>query len=174
MEAQPLWVAEAKTVGWRPVDLTPHLAAAQAKTVTPQVVEIADHLYAEVKRMAATAFRTAAYANGQTVETIVKDKAISFDTREDLEREIADLLARQGRRCALTGYDFDRPTTNPHLKPSLDRKDSNKGYEPRNLQVVTRAANFYKSASDEVDWVMKAKAMVSMAVAMEARTEADI
>lgn len=168
-EGQPAWLEEAKKVGWRRVDLTPHLAAGRSTTVTPQVVEIADHLEAEVKRMAATAFHTVANANGQTVETVVKYKGTGFDTREDLEDEITDLLKRQMRRCALTGYDFDRPTANPHLKPSLDRKDSALGYEAGNLQVVTRAANFYKSASDDADWALKAKALTSMAIAMQER-----
>ncbi len=55
---------------------------------------------------------------------------------------------------------------------SLDRKDSSKGYVAGNLQVVTRAANFYKSASDEADWVMKAKALEHMAAAIQRRRKA--
>lgn len=106
---------------------------------------------------------------GQTIDSVVKDKAISFETREDLEDEIADLIARQGRRCALTGYDFDRPSINPHLKPSHDRNDSGRGYQPGNLLVVTQAANFYKSASDGADWAMKA-----MVAAMQAKKKAEV
>jgi hypothetical protein len=37
------------------------------------------------------------------------------------------------------------------------------------LQVVTRVANFYKSASDDADWSFKAKAMRQMALAMQKR-----
>ncbi len=55
---------------------------------------------------------------------------------------------------------------------SLDRKDSSKGYEPGNLQVVTRAANFYKSASDDADWALKAAALEQMAIAIQAKRKA--
>ena len=171
-EASAAWRAKAAEVGWHAKDSERLLAATHAKTLMTQVVEIADHLYAEVERMAATAFHTAAYANGQTVETVVKEKAIRFAARRDLEGEIIDLLRRQGSRCALTGYDFSRPTTNPHLLPSLDRKDSGRDYEVGNLQVVTRAANFYKSASDDADWALKAKALRSMAIAMQEKRKA--
>ena len=168
-EASAAWRTKAVEVGWHAKKAELVLDAVHAKVLTPLVVGIADHLYAEVERMAATAFHTAAYANGQTVETVVKEKVIHFATRWELEGEIIDLLRRQGSRCALTGYDFSRPTKNAHLLPSLDRKDSARGYEVGNLQVVTRAANFYKSASDDADWALKAKALTSMALAMQER-----
>lgn len=138
------------------------------ETVAPEVVEAADHVLSEIARMAVTAVHTAAYANGQTVVTLVKNKEIAF-TREELEDEIASLLKEQGHCCKLTGYDFTRKTSNIHLKMSLDRKDSSKGYVAGNLQVVTRAANFYKSASDDADWKRKASALEHMAVALQAR-----
>jgi hypothetical protein len=136
--------------------------------VSQDVVEAAEHVLSEIARMAATAIYTAAYANGQTVVALVKNKDIAF-TRDQLEGEIADLLTEQGHRCKLTGYDFARKTSNIHLKMSPDRKDSSKGYIPGNLQVVTRAANFYKSASDDTDWQLKARALEHMAVAIQAR-----
>ena len=168
-ESSQTWRAKAAEVGWRPKDVNRLLDVIHTKSVTSLIVGIADHLHAEIERMATAAFHTAAYANGQTVPTMVKEKTIGFRTRRDLEGEIMDLLHRQRSRCALTGYDFSRPTTNPHLLPSLDRKDSGKGYEVGNLQVVTRAANFFKSASDEVDWALKAKALKAMAIAMQDR-----
>ena len=171
-EASPAWKAKAVEVGWHAKASELILAANHAKALTRQVVEIADHLYAEVERMAATAFHTAAYANGQTIDTVVKEKTIHFATRRELEGEIIDLLRHQDSRCALTGFDFSRPITNPHLLPSLDRKDSARGYEVGNLQVVTRAANFFKSASDDADWALKAKALTSMAVAMQNKRRA--
>ncbi len=45
-------------------------------------------------------------------------------------------------------------------------------HEVGNLQVVTRAANVYESASDEADWAMKAEAMTAMAMAMQDRRKA--
>ena len=110
--------------------------------------------------------QTAAYANGQTVLTNIKNKELGF-TRHELEVEIAALLNNQGKRCALTGYEFKEHPVNIHLRPSLDRKNSNIGYVSGNLKVVTRAANFFKSASDDADWKLKAKAMTSMVIAMQ-------
>lgn len=118
--------------------------------------------------MAGTAVQTAAYANGQTVLTTVKAKDIGF-TRAGLEEEIAALLKLQQNRCALSGYAFKPSIINPHLRPSLDRKNSTLGYVPGNLQIVTRAANFFKSASDDADWALKAAAMERMAIAIQQR-----
>ena len=125
-------------------------------------------LLAEIARMANTAVRTAAYANGQTELRTVKPKDIGF-TRAELEEEIVYLLDQQCRRCALTGLSFRPNETNPHLKLSLDRKNSSLGYVPGNLQIVTRAANFYKSASDASDWQLKEDALYRVAVAIHRR-----
>lgn len=173
-EQQADWREKAKAAGWRPKDKTALRAARRKKTITPEIEEAAAHVLdeiEEIKRMAATAVHTAAYANGQTVLTTVKNKDIGF-TREEIEEEIARLLKDQGHCCALTGYDFRQGNTNPHLKMSLDRKDSDKGYVEGNLQVVTRAANFYKSASDEKDWALKAMALERMAIAIQKRRKA--
>lgn len=169
---RPEWVAVARAKGWhaKPVSV---LRTARRKTaVTPDVEEAADHVLREadflddIARMAGTAVRTAAYANGQTELRLVKAKDIGF-TRAELEEEIAHLLSQQRRRCALTDHVFRPAETNPHLKLSLDRKNSSLGYVAGNLQVVTRAANFYKSASDEADWALKEDALFRMAVAID-------
>jgi len=171
-EAQSDWQEKAVQAGWYPKDRRSILADRRAKSVTEQIREVADHFEAEVERMTATAVQTAAYANGQTAIVTVKAKEIGF-TRGELEEEIAYLFKEKGYCCALTGYDFKKPTSNPHLLPSLDRKDSRLGYIPGNLQVVTRAANFYKSASDEADWALKARALESMAFAIQNRRKAE-
>jgi hypothetical protein len=36
--------------------------------------------------------------------------------------------------------------------PSLDRKDSSRGYEPGNLQIVCRFVNFWKSATPDSEF----------------------
>jgi hypothetical protein len=165
-EGQPDWVTKARKGNWVRKDRTRILAERRRTSITPLVVETADHFQDEIRRMAATAIHTAAYANGQTVLAKVKNKDIGF-TREELEEEIAAQLRSSGNRCALTGHVFRPGEPNPHLRPSLDRKDSARGYVPGNLQIVTRAANFYKSASDEADWALKAEALTRMALAMQ-------
>jgi hypothetical protein len=167
-ESRPDWIAKARATkgGWFPKDRAALLADRRHRLVTSMVRDVADYFEAEVRRMAATAVHTAAYANGQTVLKIIKNKDIGF-SRAELEEEIAALLHKQGHRCALTGFQFTESCSNPHLRPSLDRRDSSLGYVAGNLQVVTRAANFFKSASDEYDWKLKADAMFRMAVAMQ-------
>jgi hypothetical protein len=117
------------------------------------------------KRIAAIA---RAYSNGQAVLRTVKFKELRF-TRAELEEEIAQLLAKQSNHCALTGYKFQRGEKNPHLRLGLDRIDSDLGYVPENLHVVTRAANFSKSASDSSDGALKEEALFRMAVAIQKR-----
>jgi len=173
-EGKPDWVSKAKEKGWKPKDKKSLLASRRKAIVTPDIEETVAYVFdeiAEIARMAATATHTAAYANGQTVLMTVKRKDISF-TRAELEDEIARLLKEQHYCCALTGYDFRKNLKNPHLKMSLDRKNSSKGYVENNLQVVTRAANFYKSASDETDWAHKASALEHMAIAIQRRRKA--
>jgi hypothetical protein len=167
-ESRPDWQEKAREVGWKPKDYVAIRAGRPDPTASPLVQEAADYFEAEVRRMAGTALHTAAYANGQTVMTVVKAKDIGF-ARAELEEEIAALLVQQKHRCALSGYAFKPAVTNPHLRPSLDRKDSALGYVPGNLQIVTRAANFFKSASNEADWALKAAAMEHMAIAMQQR-----
>lgn len=118
--------------------------------------------------MAGTAVSTARNANGQLVLTTVKPKDISF-TRAELEDEIADLLGLQKGICRLTGFAFVKRHPNPHLRPSLDRIESALGHVRGNLQVVTRAANFYKSASDMADWKLKEEALLKMADRLRSR-----
>ncbi len=165
-ERDPEWAAKASASGWKPKDRARILLEIQRKRRTPLVLETADFFEAEAKRMAGTALQTAANANGQTVLRVVKEKDCSL-SRVQLEAEIHRLLKEADFRCALTGYPFRTGNTNPHLCPSLDRIDSGKRYEYGNLQVVTRAANFYKSASDAEDWQLKAKAMRLMVIATQ-------
>ena len=167
-EARPEWQKKAKATGWYPKDLAAIRAARPDPSAAPLVQETADYFLEEIRRMAGTTMHTVAYANGQTVMAIVKAKDTDF-TRPQLEEEIAALLKQQKNCCALSGYEFRPGVANPHLRPSLDRKDSSLGYIAGNLQIVTRAANFFKSASDEKDWALKAAAMERMAIAMQQR-----
>lgn len=85
---------------------------------------------------------TVAYANGQKAIMTVKPKDTDR-SREELEEEIGRLVIEQNQRCALTDYCFRPNNKNKHLFHSLDRKDSSLGYVMGNLQVATRAANFF-------------------------------
>ena len=165
-EQTPHWLKKASETGWKPKDLGKIFSGLQKKVRTPLVLETADFFEAEVKRMAGTALQTAANANGQTVLRVVKAKDCPL-SRVELEAEIHRLLKQAENLCALTGYRFRLENINPYLRPSLDRIDSAKGYEYGNLQVVTRGANFYKSASDVEDWQIKAKAMKQMVLATQ-------
>ena len=89
-------------------------------------------------------------AMGQIVERTVKNKELRMNGAA-LEKILADLLDLQGDRCALTGipFDFDGPSVDSNLLPSVDRIDSDGHYETGNLQIVCRFVNFWKG--DTVD-----------------------
>lgn len=166
--SRPDWQNEAKTRGWHQKQTNFIREQNRKKLVTPQVEQIVVDFEDDIRRMADTALKTVAYANGQSVITTLKVKDTDM-TREELLEEIGHLFREQDHRCKLTNYDFNKPSGNKHLLPSLDRIDSTKGYVRGNLQIVTRAANFYKSASDEADWIDKAQALEKMAVAIQKR-----
>lgn len=147
------------------------IAARRQSRADPLVRDALEWWEQEVERMADTAIQTAKHANGQEVTRIVKLKEMGFASRDELLEEIDHLVRKQERLCALTGHEFQQENPNPFLRPSLDRIDSSKGYEPGNLQVVTRAANFFKSASDAAEWEQKADAIYKMAVGMKRRRE---
>jgi len=167
-EERSTWREEARQSGWHPKLRAGLLEARRRKAITADVVDIADQFEEDIRRMAGTAVATARNANGQLVLTTVKAKDIGF-AREELEDEIADLLRLQRGICSLTGFAFVKRHANPHLRPSLDRIDSSRGYVRGNLQVVTRAANFYKSASDDADWKLKEEALLTMARSLRGR-----
>lgn len=74
----------------------------------------------------------------------------------DLGRTLDDLRARQGYRCAQTGVGFDE--TDPELRASLDRIDSDGHYEDgslgdgvHNLQLVTHWYNMAKGKRPDAE-----------------------
>ena len=105
-------------------------------------------------RMAETAFRTAAAANGQIVEKASKIKNMAFGTRKELEQYILELLIDQERRCALTNIplNMDEREGEPELRASLDRIDSSGDYALGNLQIVCKFANRWKGAGEDDDF----------------------
>lgn len=102
-------------------------------------------------RMASTAFRTVAEANGQTIEKAAKQKDMAFASQKELEQYIIGLLEDQERHCALTDIplNIDERSGEPELRASLDRIDSNGHYAPGNLQIVCKFANRWKGAGQD-------------------------
>lgn len=97
--------------------------------------------------------RTTRYANGQIVERTAKNKELRMNP-EELEQHLANLLDRQGNRCAVTGipFHFHGPYADRHLLPSPDRIDSDGHYEQGNLQIVCQFVNFWKSSMADVEF----------------------
>lgn len=108
-----------------------------------------------VYQMKQTIIDTASYARGQTVERLVqiKQKDLAFDSYA-LERHLRDLMERQQDRCALTGipFHFHGEDADASLLPSADRIDSDKNYEPGNIQIVCRFVNFWKGATPNAEF----------------------
>jgi hypothetical protein len=90
--------------------------------------------------------KTIIRADGRIIESIAKIKNLLVS--EEVMREFLTKLYRdQSGLCALTGIpmllnDDDGPRD---LRLSVDRIDSNGHYEPKNVQLVCRFANFWKS-----------------------------
>ncbi|WP_204113640.1 hypothetical protein [Shimia biformata] len=137
----------------------------EKKSASTSAKDNGEAFHADVRRMAVTAMQTVTYANGQSVLRAVKAKDTDM-TSEELEANILFLMIGQKMRCKLTGTDFALGKSNKYLKPSLDRIDSSRGYVKGNLQILTRLANFTKSASDADDWEEKVLAMCAMVDAM--------
>ena len=97
--------------------------------------------------MAKTAFETTKKADGQKVERHTKVKNWGFGSHEQAYDYIKELLSDQEEICALTGLQLQFKDTcdDEAMLCSLDRIDSNGHYEPENLQIVCRFANFWKS-----------------------------
>jgi len=70
-------------------------------------------------------------------------------TAEDVER----MWVESKGRCALTGIPFDEANTGSFARrpwiPSLDRKESTKGYTPENTRLICCAMNFALNAWGE-------------------------
>jgi hypothetical protein len=83
---------------------------------------------------------------------VAKVKTFMFDDDTHFRLHVAELLARQENRCAITNLplQFAGDWDDEERLASLDRIDSNGAYAPNNLQVVCRFVNRWKSDdSDE-------------------------
>jgi hypothetical protein len=91
--------------------------------------------------------------SGKIQRRILKNKELRCD---NLELALDELLARQGYRCAQTGVFFIE--SDPELRASLDRIDSDGHYEDgsldegaNNLQLVTHWYNMAKGTRSDVE-----------------------
>lgn len=109
---------------------------------------------AAAERMASTAMATTNAARGQTVERQIKRKDLGFVSAVDLQDYILQLMAAQEGYCELTNlpFELDEVSGDSAMFASLDRIDSGGHYEPGNLQVVCRFANFWKGSSDNAEF----------------------
>ncbi len=147
----PLWAKRSETAkkGYAPI-----MYGSQADKIAYQraseLFEAAD----AAERMARTAVATTSSANGQTVERVVKKKDIGFPSAAALQDYILELVGAQEYFCELTNLplELDEVNGDPAMFASLDRIDSSGHYAPGNLQVVCRFANFWKGASDNVEF----------------------
>ena len=83
----------------------------------------------------------------------VRNRSRRFGTECDLDIEwLRRKIEEQDDRCARTGIPFSYEAGPPTpWQPSLDRKDSTKGYTKDNVQVVCLMYNLAKNAADDDD-----------------------
>ena len=92
-------------------------------------------------------------ANGQTVTTTRKVKEL-WMSPVALEEHLRHLMAKQERRCALTGlvFHFRNGKEYRQMLPSLDRIDSAGHYAVGNVQIVCRFVNRWKGAMPDEEF----------------------
>lgn len=95
-----------------------------------------------VSNMVRMAYVAQAQSGRETI-TAAKTKEVRFSSENEFRAHVAELMA--SGRCAITGLILDESMQDLELMPSLDRIDSNRHYEPGNLQVVARFVNRWKS-----------------------------
>lgn len=88
--------------------------------------------------------------SGMEKTGLIKDKQMHFSP-DELRAHVDKLWTSE--HCALSGLKLDMTGGDPELSPSLDRIDSNKHYEPGNLQVVARFINRWKSDDEQGNFV---------------------
>lgn len=105
-----------------------------------------------VDRMVSTAQQTTALSNGQSALKTIKNKDNAFISKEEFMRHVRALIEQQNGRCAISGLPLqpDEQCDDLEMLASLDRIDSNRHYEPGNLQVVCRFINRWKGSDENV------------------------
>ncbi|SDX54353.1 hypothetical protein SAMN05444336_106132 [Albimonas donghaensis] len=113
--------------------------------------EIKNARFKAVWSMANEAEQTAKQSYGQIVQRTVKNKDLRL-SKEALIAHLNELLDETSNRCAITSLILQFEGSDEHLRPSLDRIDSNGHYEAGNLQVVARFINFWKRDTEDTEF----------------------
>ncbi len=94
-----------------------------------------------------------------------RQRALDKDLEFSLSKEFIEKALKKGT-CPKTGVKFDfndssggKGQANP-WSPSIDRKDSNKGYTEKNSDIVALIYNRAKGADNASDVMLMAKSMV--------------
>jgi hypothetical protein len=109
-----------------------------------------------------TVLETVKNSNGQEKKTVVKNKELLMSEAE-LESLINKLLDERNNHCAITGLPFqlEGDGDDLHLRPSLDRIDSDGHYSTSNVQLVCRFINFWKGATTDPEFRRLVKLVIS-------------
>ncbi len=88
---------------------------------------------------------------GTVTTSVAKEKVFKFESDAQFKSYVAELLAKQNKRCAITNLPllFPGSSGDEDQLPSLDRINSDGHYEIGNLQIVCRFINRWKSDSDD-------------------------
>ncbi len=95
--------------------------------------------------------------------TYLRSKAIQRGKGEVISADALELLWNaQSGKCALTGWDMTMELGRGPVPTncSLDRIDSNRGYEVGNVQLVCRAANVAKSDLTQSDFIVLCRSVM--------------
>jgi len=152
-------------------DKVASFVADEAKKPKPSINDLDPNLARKrsILTMADNAAAASA-ASGKATTTVAKDKNLAHH-RQELEAIIQRIIDEQNAKCALTsiplqwhGLESDKAQL-----ASLDRIDSNSGYEDGNLQVVCRFVNSWKSSSPDSEFRRLLKMVQEIAVGQQAK-----
>lgn len=104
--------------------------------------------------------KTGKYVSGKFYSSVkYKANKRGIDFADDLTIEFLDeLLEQQEFKCFYSGLPIDAKTRNG-ITASLDRRDSNRGYERGNVVFTTIAANMCKWILPEEDFMSLVKSI---------------